>query len=227
MTDTSTAAPPERPIRVERSRHFFQFRYDGAVKRCIDVSLALLILPTLVPIITILWLIVRLDGGPGLFGHTRVGRGGRMFRCWKIRTMVPNASRQLDQLLASDPEARAEWERDRKLRCDPRVTRLGTFLRETSLDELPQIWNVLTGEMSLIGPRPITVDELERYGRQRPIYLSLRPGVTGLWQVSGRNDTTYDQRIKLDAEYLHRMSPRTDFHILLRTLAVVLRRTGY
>ncbi|MGR3465073.1 sugar transferase [Limimaricola sp.] len=226
MMDTSTAAPPTRSSQVERARWFPAFRYDGAAKRSLDLVLALLLLSTLGPIILILCLIVRLDGGPGLFGHPRVGRNGRSFRCWKIRTMVPNAGERLEQLLASDPKAREEWERDHKLRNDPRVTRLGNFLRETSLDELPQIWNVLTGEMSLIGPRPVTETELDRYGSHRPVYLSLRPGVTGLWQVSGRNDTSYDQRVQLDAEYRQRISPRTDLAILLRTVGVVLHRTG-
>ena len=226
MMDTSTAAPPTRSSQVERTRWFPAFRYDGFAKRGLDLVLALLLLSTLGPIILILCLIVRLDGGPGLFGHPRIGRDGRSFRCWKIRTMVPNAGERLEQLLASDPKAREEWERDHKLRDDPRVTRLGNFLRETSLDELPQIWNVLTGEMSLIGPRPVTETELERYGSYRPDYLSLRPGVTGLWQVSGRNDISYDQRVQLDAEYRQRVSPRTDLQILLRTIGVVLNRTG-
>ncbi|EYD70333.1 sugar transferase [Limimaricola hongkongensis] len=226
MMDTSTAAPPTRSSQVERTRWFPAIRYDGFAKRALDLVLALLLLSTLGPIILILCLIVRLDGGPGLFGHPRIGRDGRSFRCWKIRTMVPNAGERLEQLLASDPKAREEWERDHKLRNDPRVTRLGNFLRETSLDELPQIWNVLTGEMSLIGPRPVTETELERYGSHRPVYLSLRPGVTGLWQVSGRNDTSYDRRVQLDAEYRQRISPRTDLGILLRTVGVVLNRTG-
>ncbi|WP_353475677.1 sugar transferase (plasmid) [Salipiger sp. H15] len=201
--------------------------YRDAVKRGLDVVLSLLMLPMLAPVILCLYVAARMDGGPGFFGHARVGRNGELFKCWKIRTMVPDAKERLEELLATDPEARAEWERDQKLRCDPRVTPMGDFLRRSSLDELPQIWNVLRGEMSLIGPRPITEPELERYRSRKWVYLALRPGVTGLWQVSGRNEVSYDERVDLDSEYFHTLSLRSDLSILSRTVGAVLFRSGY
>ncbi|PSK82498.1 lipopolysaccharide/colanic/teichoic acid biosynthesis glycosyltransferase [Limimaricola soesokkakensis] len=200
--------------------------YNRFAKRLLDLVLVAILLVPLLPVIGTLYLLVRREGGPGFFGHERVGRNGVTFKCWKIRTMVPDAEARLAALLASDPEARAEWERDHKLRDDPRVTRLGALLRKTSLDELPQIWNVLKGEMSLIGPRPVTEAELSRYGHQSWVYLSLRPGVTGLWQVSGRNDIAYDERVALDARYLERLSMPLDLKILIQTVGAVLNRTG-
>ncbi|MGR3497402.1 MAG: sugar transferase [Limimaricola soesokkakensis] len=200
--------------------------YNRFAKRLLDLVLVAILLVPLLPVIGTLYLLVRREGGPGFFGHERVGRNGVTFKCWKIRTMVPDAEARLAALLASDPEARAEWERDHKLRDDPRVTRLGALLRKTSLDELPQIWNVLKGEMSLIGPRPVTEAELSRYGHQSWVYLSLRPGVTGLWQVSGRNDIAYDERVALDARYLERLSMPLDLKILFQTVGAVLNRTG-
>lgn len=200
--------------------------YRGATKRCLDICLCLVLLPVAVPLVALLCCLVRRDGAPGLFAHDRIGRDGVRFRCWKIRTMVPDAQERLDRVLASDPEARKEWDRDRKLRNDPRVTRLGRVLRRSSLDELPQLWNVLRGEMSLIGPRPVTLPELEKYGARRWAYLSVRPGITGLWQVSGRNSMGYEDRVQLDVAYTHDMSLLWDLWILLRTVGAVLRRTG-
>ncbi|WP_432256656.1 sugar transferase [Limimaricola sp. AA108-03] len=200
--------------------------YNRFAKRLLDLVLVAILLVPLLPVIGTLYLLVRREGGPGFFGHERVGRNGVTFKCWKIRTMVPDAEARLAALLASDPEVRAEWERDHKLRDDPRVTRLGALLRKTSLDELPQIWNVLKGEMSLIGPRPVTAAELSRYGHRSWVYLSLRPGVTGLWQVSGRNDIAYDERVALDARYLERLSMPLDLKILFQTVGAVLNRTG-
>lgn len=200
--------------------------YRGVTKRVLDLVLAVLLLPTLIPVIAVLYVLVRLDGGPGFFGHKRVGRNNQEFRCWKVRTMVVDAQERLDALLASSPEARAEWERDQKLRNDPRVTRLGNFLRKTSLDELPQIWNVIKGEMSLVGPRPVTRSEMSRYGGYAWAYQALRPGITGLWQVSGRNDVSYDERVELDVRYLNEMSLASDISILMRTGKVILDKTG-
>lgn len=200
--------------------------YPSIFKRLFDIFLSILLLPILLPIIAILYVVVRSDGGPGLFGHSRVGRNGRMFKCWKVRTMVVDAQERLDALLASDAQARAEWDRDRKLRNDPRVTRVGNFLRKSSLDELPQIFNVLKGEMSLVGPRPITEAELERYGAQQAVYLAMRPGVTGLWQVSGRNEVTYNERVSMDSTYYNSVSLGTDLRILAKTADAVLSKTG-
>ena len=171
-------------------------------------------------------LIMRRDGAPVFFGHYRVGLQGRLFRCYKFRTMYRNSAAMLSDLLQNDSVARAEWDCDQKLSNDPRVTPVGAFLRRTSLDELPQLFNVLRGEMALVGPRPITLNELSRYGRVRWNYLSVLPGMTGLWQVSGRSSTTYEQRVALDREYVDQRGLRMDLSILLRTVRVVLARDG-
>ena len=166
------------------------------------------------------------SGGPLFFAHERIGRNGRTFRLWKLRTMVPDAERILECTLAADPDLREEWLRDHKLQDDPRVTPFGRFLRRTSLDELPQLWNVLRGDMSLVGPRPIVVDEIERYGETFALYARVRPGITGLWQVSGRNATSYDRRVALDHHYVSHWSPWLDLYVLASTPVVVLRRSG-
>lgn len=186
--------------------------------------LALLALsPLLLYVALRIW---REDGAPITFGHYRVGRAGRLFRCLKFRTMVRDADRVLADLLENDPAARLEWQRDQKLRDDPRVTPIGRFLRKTSLDELPQLINILRGEMHFVGPRPVTLEELSRYGDRKRHYLSVRPGLTGLWQVSGRNDTTYDERVWLDSEYVERRNPVFDGWIVLRTIRVLITREG-
>jgi undecaprenyl-phosphate galactose phosphotransferase len=195
-------------------------------RTAIDPALAVTLLAVLLPLLSILALLVKLDGGPVFYGHRRVGRAGRDFRCWKFRTMVPDADRVLAELLARDVEAKAEWDRDFKLRRDPRVTWIGRVLRATSLDELPQLANVVRGEMGLIGPRPIVEEEIPRYGRHIVAYLSCRPGITGLWQVSGRNDVSYRSRVLLDCEYAKHQSPLLDLQILARTVKVVLRGRG-
>lgn len=189
--------------------------------------LALLLLVLLSPLMLVVaFLIWRRDGAPIFFAHYRVGHDGKMFRCMKFRTMLRDAEPVLAALLASSPQARAEWQRDQKLSNDPRITPVGNFLRRTSLDELPQLFNVLRGEMSLVGPRPITVSELTRYGYVRWHYLSVRPGMTGLWQVSGRNNTTYAQRVAFDKHYVEKRSTWYDVRILAKTVRVVLAREG-
>ena len=185
--------------------------------------LLLLLSPVMLLVALLIW---RADGAPILFGHYRVGQHGRLFRCLKFRSMYRNSEQMLKELLARDADARAEWERDHKLLNDPRITPIGQFLRRTSLDELPQLFNVLRGEMSLVGPRPITVAELPRYGRVRWHYLSVRPGMTGLWQVSGRNDVSYDERVELDRRYVESDSLRMRLSILWRTVDVVLHGSG-
>jgi lipopolysaccharide/colanic/teichoic acid biosynthesis glycosyltransferase len=175
---------------------------------------------------TVALLIWRRDGAPILFAHYRVGKNGKLFRCLKFRSMLRNSEQLLANLLQDDPEARAEWEREQKLTDDPRITGVGHFLRKTSLDELPQLLNVVRGEMSLVGPRPITVEELTRYGKVRWHYVSVRPGMTGLWQVSGRNNTTYDERVALDQRYVEQRSLLGDIGILFKTVRVVVRREG-
>ena len=185
--------------------------------------LILLISPLLLFIVFRLW---RIDGAPVTFAHYRVGLGGDQFRCFKFRTMVRNSAEVLDTLLRTDPIARAEWDRDRKLRNDPRVTSIGAFLRKTSLDELPQLFNILRGEMHFVGPRPVTLDELRKYGERKRHYMSVKPGLTGLWQVSGRNNTTYQQRVEFDTDYVERRSPVFDSWILVRTVKVVITGDG-
>ena len=179
--------------------------------------------PLLLVIAALIW---RRDGAPILFAQYRVGCDGRLFRCFKFRTMLLDSEAVLQDLLATDPVARAEWARDQKLSDDPRITRIGQFLRRSSLDELPQLLNVLRGEMNLVGPRPITVAELDRYGTTRWHYLSVKPGITGLWQVSGRNDLSYDQRVALDRRYVEQRSIVGDVGILMKTVGVVARREG-
>lgn len=200
--------------------------YGKFGKRAFDLTLALVLLPLLAPVILVLCALTRRDGAPGLFGHERVGKDGKRFKCWKIRSMVPDAKERLAEYLAANPEAAAEWERDYKLENDPRITRLGVFIRKTSLDELPQLWNVLVGEMSFVGPRPIVASELDRYGEHRGEYLALRPGITGLWQVSGRNGISYGDRVRLDVQYARNMNIWTDVTLIARTAGVVFAPTG-
>ena len=199
---------------------------DTVVLRLNQAAAALLLLMLSPLMLVVTFLIWRRDGAPVLFGHYRVGRDGKLFRCLKFRSMLRNSEQVLAELLANDAQARAEWERDQKLTNDPRITPVGHFLRKSSLDELPQLFNVLRGEMSLVGPRPITVGELTRYGMVRWHYLSVRPGITGLWQVSGRNNTTYDERVALDRRYVEQRTFWLDLGILLKTLRVVAVREG-
>ena len=197
-----------------------------ACKRTFDLVMASLLLVILSPLLLWLAWMVKRDGGPAFFGHKRIGEGGKTFKCWKFRSMVVNAQDVLKELLANDLQARAEWDKEFKLRNDPRISRIGHFIRKTSLDELPQLWNVIKGEMSLVGPRPVIQAELERYGEDVTFYLEARPGVTGLWQVSGRNDVDYDTRVYLDAWYVKNWSLWTDISILFKTVGVVLSRDG-
>jgi exopolysaccharide production protein ExoY len=198
-----------------------------ALKRALDVLGAGAMLLVLSPVFLVLALLVRADGGPAFFAHRRIGRDGAGFGCLKFRSMVMDSQARLEALLASDPAARAEWDATRKLKNDPRVTKIGRFLRATSLDELPQLLNVLRGEMSLVGPRPVIQSELDRfYGAAAMHYMSVRPGITGLWQVSGRSDTSYAQRVALDVAYVAQASLWQDIKILLRTPVAVLSRRG-
>ncbi len=189
--------------------------------------LALLAILALSPLLLVIALLIwRVDGAPVFFGHYRVGKDGKLFRCLKFRTMRRDSQRLLSELLANDVALRMEWERDQKLEHDPRITGIGHFLRKTSLDELPQLLNVLKGEMHFVGPRPVTVQELDRYGQIRWQYVSVLPGITGLWQVSGRNNTSYEERIVLDRQYVERRCPSIDLMIMVKTVRVVLRRDG-
>jgi Undecaprenyl-phosphate galactose phosphotransferase WbaP len=199
----------------------------GLRKRLFDMVGAFALLVFLAPVMLLIALAIRiLDPGPVIFGHRRIGAGDRRFQCFKFRTMVVNSKEVLQALLDSDPEARAEWEATQKLRNDPRITLLGRILRETSLDELPQLFNVLRGDMSLVGPRPIVDAEIERYGSDFDAYCRARPGITGLWQVSGRSNTSYDRRVQLDVAYVSNWSLVKDISILVKTISVVLKREG-
>jgi undecaprenyl-phosphate galactose phosphotransferase len=196
------------------------------VKRIFDLLASAGLLVLLAPVLAFFSWKIRRTGGNAIFGHLRIGQHGRSFRCLKFRTMVPNADQVLAEVLARDSQARKEWEKDFKLKNDPRITPIGAFLRATSLDELPQLWNVLKGEMSLVGPRPIIEEELERYGDQVGYYLETPPGMTGLWQISGRNDTGYEDRVALDCWYARNWSLWYDLMILVKTVGVVFERKG-
>jgi Undecaprenyl-phosphate galactose phosphotransferase WbaP len=197
------------------------------VKRVMDLGLVVVFALPLFFLVALLGLLIRLDSPGSLFyGHSRLGLAANRFRAWKFRSMMQDADRRLAEYLERHPELREEWEQDQKLKNDPRVTRVGRFLRKTSLDELPQLWNVLRGEMSLVGPRPIVEEEVKRYGPLFNLYTKVRPGLTGLWQVSGRNDTTYAERVAMDAYYVRNWSPWLDLYILARTVWVVLFGKG-
>ena len=199
----------------------------GVTKRCFDVVLAATALAILLPaFLFAAFLVWRGDRGRVLFGHTRIGRRGAPFRCLKFRSMASNAQEVLANLLASDPAAAREWAETHKLREDPRITPIGRILRVTSLDELPQLLNVLSGQMSLVGPRPIVADEVARYGTSIASYRACRPGITGLWQVSGRSDCSYAERVAFDAHYAANWSLWLDLKIVARTVFVVLARKG-
>jgi lipopolysaccharide/colanic/teichoic acid biosynthesis glycosyltransferase len=218
-TDPVQTLMLDYPARVD-------FSVEHALKRFLDLVGSVFLAVLFSPLIATVLAASLIYGESPLFRHRRVGRDGKLFDCLKFRTMVPRAEEMLESLLASDPELCAEWERDQKLKDDPRVTPLGKFLRSTSLDELPQLWNVIKGEMSLVGPRPVTREELLRYGRNAVIYMLVRPGVTGLWQVSGRNNTEYRKRVAMDICYVKNQSAVLDTWILMKTVLVVASRHG-
>ena len=195
--------------------------------RCIDLAVALIAIVVFFPLMLTIALATKLfDNGPVIFAHSRMGKHGHTFGCLKFRSMVVDADQRLRQHLQTHPAAAAEWARDHKLRNDPRITPLGRFLRKSSLDELPQLFNVLRGDMSLVGPRPIVAAEVERYGRYFSSYCSVRPGITGLWQVSGRNDVTYRRRVALDVTYSRTQSLQLYLWIIFRTVPTLLERRG-
>ena len=227
------------PIAGTRVTHFFTHDvlalrlynnlsrpWPRRIKRGFDLMVGSLLLFLSAPLFALIgWRLWR-KGGQIFFGHTRIGKGGRRFKCLKFQTMVPDADKVLDQHLETHPELRAEWEKRHKLRNDPRITRIGAWLRQTSLDELPQLINVIRGEMSLVGPRPVIADELERYGDNLVYYIESKPGLTGLWQVSGRSDVTYRQRVHLDSWYARNWSLWCDLVILIKTPKAVFNGFG-
>jgi len=195
----------------------------GALKRAFDLVFVLLIVVLASPLLIAIALATKaFSDGPVLFGHKRVGFRGQEFTCLKFRTMVSDGEKRLAEHLAANPEAADEWAETQKLRNDPRITSIGRFLRKTSLDELPQLLNIIRGDMSLVGPRPVVADELERYGARRSAYLSARPGMSGLWQVSGRNSTTYQRRTELDEIYVKNWTMKRDVEIIMRTIPEML-----
>lgn len=201
--------------------------FESALKRAFDLIFAASFLAITLPFFLLLVVALQLDSpGNPFFVQKRIGRGGRMFGCIKLRTMRVDAEAMLADLLAADPAARAEWEADRKLRNDPRVSRLGGLVRKLSLDELPQLVNILRGEMSVVGPRPIVQAEIPRYGAHFLDYIAVKPGLTGLWQVSGRNDVSYGERVQLDRIYRRKACFLLDLAIVLRTVPAVLRGSG-
>ena len=201
--------------------------YRTMGKRAFDIALAIAALPIILPVIFVLWALVRRDGSPGFYSQDRVGMNGRTFRCWKLRTMIANADEKLREMCEADPELAKEWHENQKLTKDPRITRFGHILRKSSLDELPQIWNILIGDMSFVGPRPFMVDQAALYnaagGRA---YYTVRPGITGPWQVFGRGATSFIDRVKFDRQYCSKLSLTRDLYLIWKTVGVVMRRTG-
>lgn len=209
------------------STHNLRIPFYRILKRCIDIFIILLFCPILIPLFLILMILVKCTSkGPIFYGHKRVGKNGKEFKCWKFRTMVYNSQEILEQILATDPVRAAEWEAERKFKDDPRITKFGKFLRKTSLDELPQIINILVGQMSLVGPRPVTKPELEKYGIHKNFVLSVLPGLTGMWQVNGRSETSYEERIYFDTFYIQNWSIWLDLWILIKTIYVVIKGKG-
>ena len=216
---------PARTVRSRlQGRHGRTLPYRDLFKRVLDLLLVTLSLPIVVPVVALLALVVALDGGKPFYRQIRVGRDGRHFTMWKLRSMVPDAEAELARYLEAHPEQRHEWDTHQKLRHDPRITRIGHVLRASSMDELPQLWNVLTGDMSLVGPRPMMPCQQVLYPGDS--YYNLRPGITGFWQVSRRNESTFAARAEYDAAYERAVSFRTDVRVLLATVRVVLSRTG-
>ncbi len=199
--------------------------YRRFFKRVFDITAIVLAAPAVVPIVAIVAAMVARDGGSPFYTQMRVGKGGKRFRMWKLRSMVRDADERMEEFLASDPEARMEWDSTQKLKADPRITRMGKFLRKSSLDELPQLWNVLVGDMSLVGPRPMMISQQSLYPGQG--YYALRPGITGYWQTSGRNRTTFEARAEFDDAYEADLSLLTDVKVLAATVGVVVQGTGY
>lgn len=216
-----TAIPSQAPTRQPSQPSF----YERFGKRTFDAAMVLLTLPVTLPVILLLAAVLLVRGGKPFYLQKRLGLDGKVFNIIKLRSMVIDADARLEEYLASDPKMRAEWDTKQKLENDPRITKFGRFLRATSLDELPQLINVLIGDMSLVGPRPMMVDQLDKYGNPKS-YFAVRPGITGVWQVSGRNETSFAYRNVLDRKYKTTMSMATDLALLFKTVDVVLKRTG-
>lgn len=200
---------------------------NSPLNRIFDITLILLASPYILLFLVFISILIKLDSkGSVFYSQTRIGKDARRFKAYKFRSMVMNADQILQQYLDGSPERKAEWLATHKLKHDPRITRVGAILRKLSLDEMPQFWNILIGDMSLVGPRPIVADEISKYGKSFELYMQARPGLTGLWQVSGRSDTSYERRVELDEYYLLNRSLKLDIQILLKTVYVVFNRKG-
>lgn len=209
------------------SVHNLTFKGNLIAKRVIDILVVMMFSPIWIPVMLILAVLTKLTSkGPIFYGHKRIGKNGKEIKCWKFRSMCVNSQEILEEILATDPVRRQEWEKDRKFIDDPRVTKFGKILRKTSLDELPQLFNILSGSMSLVGPRPVTEPELVKYGQYKDYVLSVSPGLSGMWQISGRSDTGYDERISFDTYYIQNWSIWLDIWILIKTVWVVLKGKG-
>lgn len=207
--------------------HNLTKRWNLFLKRLIDIVLCIIAAIIVIPISIIIAVIIKVTSpGPVFYGHKRVGKNGKYIKCWKFRSMYKNSQEMLQKILAEDPVRREEWEKDRKFVDDPRVTKFGKFLRKSSLDELPQLWNIFIGEMSFVGPRPVTEEELEKYGENADYILTVTPGLSGMWQISGRSDTGYEERINLDTYYIQNWSVWLDIWILIKTVWVVINGKG-
>ena len=222
---SASAVAVERFASLAPANESISGPYRRIFKRLLDLSTIVVAVPIVAPLVVGLAVGVALRGGQPFYSQSRVGRGGRIFRMWKLRSMVTDADARMAGYLSANPAAKAEWDETQKLRNDPRITPFGRFLRRSSLDELPQLWNVLTGDMSLVGPRPMMPCQQGLYPGEA--YYELRPGITGYWQTAGRNRTTFSARAAFDAAYEEHVTLRTDVQILARTFGVVLRGTGY
>ena len=216
---------PLQMKKVEKS--LIEVKSYTYIKRTADIMVSSIALVFLLPLFAVISIFIKSDSkGKAIFTQTRIGEDGKLFKLYKFRTMIPNADEKLKELLAKDNSAREEYQKNKKLKNDPRVTRVGAFLRKTSLDELPQLINVLKGEMSLIGPRPYLPREQDDMGVYYRNIIQSKPGITGLWQVSGRSNTTFNERLKIDLEYNARKSLKQDFVILIKTVSVLLKKEG-
>ncbi|MEL6681419.1 MAG: sugar transferase [Pseudomonadota bacterium] len=225
MTTNYTEVPKRTKARAISLSWLQEGPYELGLKRVLDIVFVLLAAPFVVPMIGVLALIVAFDGHSPFYRQDRVGRGGKIYQIWKLRTMVANADALLSDYLAENSDAAAEWQLTQKLKQDPRITGIGHFLRKSSIDELPQLWNVLIGDMSLVGPRPMMPEQRDMYpGRA---YYTQRPGITGAWQVSQRNESTFADRARFDTDYVANMSFANDVKLLLATVRVVIKGTGY
>lgn len=221
-SETAARTAPKAKTMVQPKR---PGAYRAVFKRVFDLTAIILAAPVVVPVVAALAVAVARDGGQPFYTQMRVGKDGRRFKMWKLRSMVCDADDRMEEYLTANPQARLEWDSTQKLKSDPRITRFGQFLRKSSLDELPQLWNVFVGEMSLVGPRPMMINQQHMY--PGTAYYALRPGITGYWQTAGRNRTTFEARAEYDTAYEAELSLTTDLRILVQTVGVVVKATGY